>query len=144
MVKVKVKKLKEGAIIPRYVRPGDVAMDLHSCEDYLVKAGERVLVSTGVAFEFPEGYAAFIWGRSGLAVKRGICILAGAIEYTYRGECGVVLLNTGDVDFEIRKGDRIAQVVFQKVSVAEVEEVLELGESVRGENGFGSSGGTSV
>jgi dUTP pyrophosphatase len=140
MVKIKVRKLKKNAVLPRYVRVGDAAMDLVSTENYLVKPGERVLVSTGIACELPEGYLAYIWGRSGLALKKGIAILGGVIECTYRGEYGVIVLNTGDEDFEILVGDRIAQVVIQPVVTVDVVEVDELGNSIRGDAAWGSSG----
>ncbi len=139
-VKIKVKRLKDNAVLPRYVREGDAAMDLVSTEDYVVEPGKRVLVSTGIAMSLPEGYLSYIWGRSGLALKKGIAVLGGVIECTYRGEYGVIVLNTGDEDFEIKAGDRIAQVVIQPVVTAEVEEVDELGESVRGDGAWGSSG----
>lgn len=139
MVKVKVKKLKSNAIIPKYAHDGDAALDLSSTEDYVVAPGKRVLVSTGIAMELPKGYWANIRGRSGLAFKKGISILGGVVEWTYRGEYGVVVLNTGDEDFVIKKGDRVAQVVIAPVAMAEVEVVKELSESERGDGGFGST-----
>jgi dUTP pyrophosphatase len=139
-IPVKVKKLKMNAIVPKYAREGDAALDLHSTENYVVKPGKRQLVSTGIAMELPEGYFASIRGRSGLAAKKGIAILGGVIEYTYRGEYGVIVLNTGEEDFEISEGDRIAQVVIQPVATAEVEEVSELSETTRGAGNFGSTG----
>ena len=139
-VRVKIKKLKGNAVVPRYAHEGDVALDLYSAEDYVVSAGKRVLVSTGIAIELSEGYFASIRGRSGLAMKKGICILGGVIEHGYRGEYGVVFLNTGDEDFVIRAGDRIAQVVIAPVASVDVEVVDELSDSVRGEGAFGSTG----
>jgi len=143
-IKVKIKKLKENAIIPAYAHTGDAAMDLFSTENYLVPAGKRHLVSTGIAMELPEGYFASIRGKSGLAYKKGISILGGVIEYTYRGEYGVIVLNTGEEDFEIKEGDKIAQVVIQPVASADVEEVGELSESFRGEGAWGSTGGSNI
>jgi len=140
MIKVKVKKLKENAIIPGYAHDGDAAMDLFSAEDCVVPSGKRKLVSTGIAIELPEGYFASIRGKSGLAYKKGIDILGGVIEWTYRGEYGVIIFNTGDEDFQIKSGDKIAQVVVSPVAVVEVEEVEELSETVRGTDGFGSTG----
>ena len=139
-MKVKIKKLKENAVVPSYAHDGDAAMDLCSTENYVVPAGKRVLVSTGIAMELPEGYWANIRGKSGLAFKKGISILGGVIEHGYRGEYGVVFLNTGDEDFVIKAGDKIAQVVVAPVVTAEVEVVEELGESVRGDGAFGSTG----
>jgi|TARA_B100002003_G_scaffold208103_1_gene202629 dUTP pyrophosphatase len=144
MIKVKVKKLKENAVLPGYAHPGDAGMDLVSCEDYVVGAGKRQLVSTGISMELPEGYFASIRGKSGLAYKRGISILGGVIEFGYTGEYGVIVLNTGDEDFEIRAGDKIAQVVIAPVAVADIEEVEELGKSARGDGAWGSTGGSNI
>ncbi|MDH3353431.1 MAG: dUTP diphosphatase [Nanoarchaeota archaeon] len=143
-MKVKVKKLKENAIVPSHGHPGDAAMDLFSTESHIVPAGKRQLVSTGIAMELPEGYFASIRGKSGLALKRGIDILGGVIEHGYRGEYGVILLNTGDEDFEVRVGDKIAQVVIAPVASVEVEEVEELSETVRGDGNYGSTGGSNI
>ena len=140
MIKIKVKKLKENAIIPKYAHDGDAAMDLFSTENYTISAGKRNLVSTGIAMELPQGYFSSIRGKSGLAYKKGICILGGVIEWTYRGEYGVIVLNTGDEDFEIKKGDKVAQVVISPVAKVEIEEVKELSETNRGVGGFGSTG----
>jgi len=144
MIKIKVKKLKENAIVPRYAHSGDAAMDLFSAEDCVIASGKRKLVSTGISMELPEGYFSSIRGKSGLAYKKGICILGGVIEYTYRGEYGVIVLNTGDEDFEIQAGDKIAQVVIAPVASVGVEEVGELSETIRGEDAFGSTGGSNI
>ena len=100
-IPVKIKKLKDSAIIPSYAHEGDAALDLHSCEDYIVGSGKRQLVSTGIAMELPQGYFASIRGKSGLAAKKGIDILGGVIEYTYRGEYGVIVYNTGEEESQI-------------------------------------------
>jgi len=143
-IPVKVKKLKENAIVPCYAHQGDAAMDLFSTEDYVVPVGKRQLVSTGISMELPEGYFASIRGKSGLAYKKGISILGGVIEYTYRGEYGVIVLNTGDEDFVIRAGDKIAQVVIAPVASVEVEEVEELSDTIRGDGAWGSTGGSNI
>ena len=143
-VGVKVRKLKGHAVVPSYAHDGDAAMDLFAAEDYVVLAGKRILVSTGIAMELPEGYWANIRGRSGLAMKKGISILGGVIEHTYRGEYGVVFLNTGDEDFVISAGDSIAQVVIAPVASVDVEVVDELSDSVRGSDAWGSTGGSNV
>ena len=144
MIPVKVKKLKENAVIPSYAHPGDAGMDLCSAEDYVVPTGKRQLVSTGIAMELPEGYFASIRDKSGLAYKRGITILGGVIEYTYRGEYGVVILNTGDEDFLIRAGDKVAQVVIAPVANVDVDVVDELSDTVRGDGAWGSTGGSNL
>jgi dUTP pyrophosphatase len=139
-IKIKVKRLNPDAVLPKYAHEGDAGMDLFSCEDIIVKAGERSLVSTGLSIEFQEGYVALIWDKSGLAAKKGIKTMGGVIEYTYRGEYKVVMLNTSKEDHVIKKGDKIAQLLIQPIMSAEVEEVSELSRSVRGESGFGSTG----
>jgi len=143
-IPIKVKKLKEGAIVPVYAHSGDAAMDLFSAEDCVVVSGQRRLVLTGIAIALPEGYYASIRDKSGLAYKKGITTLGGVIEYTYRGEYGVVMLNTGDEDFKVNVGDKIAQVVIAPVATAEVEEVEELGETDRGDGAWGSTGGSNI
>ncbi|MBU2577067.1 MAG: dUTP diphosphatase [Nanoarchaeota archaeon] len=143
-MKIKIKKVKENAIVPAYAHPGDAAMDLFSAEDCIIAPGKRRLVLTGISMELPEGYFASIRDKSGLAYKRGITTLGGVIEYTYRGEYGVVVLNTGDEDFEINAGDKIAQVVIAPVATADVEVVEELSETVRGAGAWGSTGGSNI
>jgi len=144
MVNIKVKKLKANAIIPSYAHPGDAGLDLCSCEEYVVPAGKRQLVSTGISMELPEGYFSSIRGKSGLAAKKGIAILGGVIEYTYRGEYGVIVLNTGSEDFVIKVGDKIAQVIISPVATAEIEVVEELSDTARGTGAFGSTGGSNL
>ena len=139
-VKIKVKKLVPEAIIPHYAHPGDVGMDLFSAEDVVIAPGKRATISTGIAMEYPEGYCTLFWDKSGLASKNGITVLAGAIEYTYRGDYKVVLLNTSDKEYIVKKGDKIAQVLVMPIMTAETELVEELSESVRGADGFGSTG----
>lgn len=139
-VRVKVKKLREDAVVPVYAHDGDAAMDLCALDSCVVEKGKRKLIATGISMELPEGYFASIRGKSGLAYKKGISILGGVIEWIYRGDYGVIVLNTGDEDFEIEAGDKIAQVVIAPVATAEVVEVGELEESVRGEDRFGSTG----
>lgn len=145
MVKVRIKKLKENAVLPSYANESDAGMDLFSTEEYVLKSGERCLVSTGLAFEIPFGTELQIRPRSGLALKKGISIInsPGTLDCGYRGELGVILINHGEEDFEVHVGDKVAQAVLNKFEVAEIEEVDELEESVRGEGGFGSSGGHS-
>jgi dUTP pyrophosphatase len=139
-VPIKIKKLRPEAIIPSYAHKGDAGMDLYSCEDYVLKPGERKVFGTGLSIELPEGYVSLFWDKSGLAAKQGLTVLAGVIEYTYRGEYGVVLLNTSDKEAEIKKGQKIAQLLIQPICTAEVQEVNELTETTRGTSGFGSTG----
>lgn len=143
-VNVKVKRLRGDAVLPRYAHEGDAGMDLFSVEDCVVKKGERKLISTGISCELPPGYFASVRGKSGLAFKKGISILGGVIEWTYRGDYGVIVLNTGVEDFVVKAGDKIAQVVIAPVAQAEVVEVGSLGESVRGDGAWGSTGGSNI
>jgi len=142
MVKLKIKKLNESAVIPSYAHKGDAGMDLFSTEEYNLKPKERKLISTGLSVEVPEGYELQVRPRSGLALKKGISIVnaPGTIDAGYRGEIGVIMINHGEEDFEINKGDKIAQAILNKVEFAEIQEVDELNESERGEGGFGSTG----
>ena len=118
-------------------------MDLRAAEDVTLAPGGRAVVGTGVAVAVPDGYAAFVHPRSGLAARHGITLVnaPGTIDAGYRGEVRVVLLNTDPVDpFTVRRGDRIAQLVVQPVVRVRFEEVAELPDSPRGQGGFGSSG----
>ncbi len=142
-INIKIKKLNPYAIVPSYAHPGDAGLDVFSNEDCIIKAGDRYLVSTGFSMELPEGYVAFIKDKSGIASKFGITHLAGVIEYTYRGEYKIALLNTSKEDYIIKKGDKIAQLVILPVATAEIQETDELSETSRGAGGFGSTGLTN-
>jgi dUTP pyrophosphatase len=139
-VGVKIKVV--GDVLPKYATRGDAGADLVSAEDVRISAHQRVLVKTGIKIAIPEGYVGLVHPRSGLALKHGITVLnaPGTIDAGYRGEVGVILLNTGSLDFEVKAGDRIAQLVIQKVEYAEFEVVDSLTETDRGEGGFGSTG----
>ena len=136
---IKVKKLNPSALLPRYAHPGDAGLDLFSCEDYTLRAGERKMFSTGIAIELPEGYVSLIWDKSGVA-NSGIHTMAGVLEHTYRGEYKVILLNTSNTPYEIKKGQKIAQLLIQPIATAEIQEVQELSETERGKGAFGSTG----
>ena len=133
----------EAEQIPAYAQPGDAGADLRSAEALVLAPGERALVATGVRFALPEGYAAFVVPRSGLAVKHGISIVnsPGTIDAGYRGEIKVPLINLDPREsFEIAPGDRIAQLIVMPVTRAVFAPVQALPESQRGEGGFGSTG----
>ena len=127
---------------PTYAKPGDAGADLRATESVTLPPGGRVLVGTGVRLAMPDGFVGLVHPRSGLAAKHGITVLnaPGTVDAGYRGEIFVTLLNTSSEDFEISKGDRIAQLLFQQVSRARFIPVSELPESSRGDTGFGSSG----
>ncbi|WP_343353903.1 dUTP diphosphatase [Helicobacter mastomyrinus] len=140
--RLKIKKLHFNAIIPSYQTPQSAGFDLHALESCVLKAGERILVGTGLAFEVDSGFEIQVRPRSGLALKNGISVLntPGTIDSDYRGEIKVILINHSREDFHIKEGDRIAQAVINEVIYADFEEAEELSESVRGEGSFGSSG----
>lgn len=115
-------------------------LDLRAAENLILKPTERRVVKTGFAIQLEKGQVGMIWPRSGLAVKYGIDVLAGVIDADYRGEVGVVLINHGDDPFEIKRGDRIAQLVVQSCCLNPVHGVNYLSNSERGEQGFGHTG----
>ena len=119
---------------------GAAGADLYANESVTLAPGERHAVATGLRIEIPPGHAGLVWPRSGLAVRHGIDTLAGVIDSDYRGEVRVVLVNHGRQPFAIEPGDRIAQLVLQKVERAVFTAASELAGSVRGEGGFGSTG----
>lgn len=139
---LKFVKLSEDAKAPYKSRESDAGYDLYCVEDVIVRAGERASVKTGVAVAIPEGYVGLIWPRSGLAVKNGIDVLAGVIDSGYTGEIVVCLLNTDtfyDNPFKFKKGDKIAQIIFQPYLTFDLQEVQSLENTDRGTKGFGSS-----
>jgi dUTP pyrophosphatase len=141
-VELAVKLLHPAAQLPRQAHPGDAGADLFSVEEVSIPAGERRDVGTGLALAIPWGYAGFVQPRSGLAFKHGIMVVnsPGLIDAGYRGEVRVSLYNSGREPFVVRVGERIAQLVVQRVEEAAFVAMAELPETVRGEGGFGSSG----
>ena len=127
---------------PVYAKPGDAGADLRSTADLVLGAGERALLPTGVSIALPAGYVGLVHPRSGLAAKHGITVLnaPGTVDAGYRGEIYVTLLNTSHEEFQISRGDRIAQLVIQQFEHAKFIAVEQLPESERGDTGFGSSG----
>jgi len=140
MIKVKIVKISADAIMPKYATNQDAGCDLCGLEDVVLKPGERISIKTGIKMEIPIGYYGRVAPRSGLAFKNGIDTLAGVIDAGYRGEIAVIIINHGKEDFKIEKGNRIAQMIFEKIDQAEFEEVEELNITERGDGGFGSSG----
>src|SRR3954453_23817175 len=130
--------------LPSYAHPGDAGADLLTTVDVRLAPGERALVPTGIAIALPDGYVALVHPRSGLAAKHGLSIVntPGTIDAGYRGEIKVLLINHDPVEaIELRRGDRVAQLVFQQVEQAAFAEVEVLPDSVRGVGGYGSTGG---
>lgn len=137
---LQVKLLSENASMPTKGSPLSAGFDLSSAENVVIKAGERQLVKLDISIACPSGTYARIAPRSGLAVKKGIDVGAGVVDADYRGPVGVVLFNFGKEDFHVKVGDRIAQLILEQISMVEAEEVEELDETVRGTQGFGSTG----
>jgi dUTP pyrophosphatase len=141
---VPVVRLDPDLPLPSYAHPGDAGADLVSAVDVTLQPGERALVPTGIAMAVPEGYVALVHPRSGLAARHGLSIVnaPGTIDAGYRGEVSVLLVNLDPRErITLRRGDRVAQLVFQRVEQAAFAEVEVLPESVRGVGGYGSTGG---
>ncbi len=138
-----VEVLITASTVPEYAHPGDAGADLHASEAVTLAPGERALVGTGVSIALPDGYAAFVVPRSGLAAKHGITVVnsPGTVDAGYRGEIKVTLLNTDlHTPFSVAVGDRIAQLIVMPVVRATFVQVDRLPGSQRGEGGFGSTG----
>jgi len=136
-----VKRLTDTARLPTRAHPGDAGLDLYADESVIVCASFRLLVSTGISVAIPSGYVGLIWPRSGLAAKHGISVDAGVIDAGYRGPVKVLVTNASkDQSYGIRRGDKIAQLIIQPVSLLDPVEVDALNETERDAGGFGSSG----
>ena len=138
-----VRRLHPDLPLPAYAHPGDAGADLRAAEDVLLPPGGRATVGTGLAVAVPDGHAAFVHPRSGLAARHGITVVnaPGTVDAGYRGEVRVVLLNTDRHEpFTVHRGDRIAQLVVQPVTTVRFVDVEELPPTPRGEGGFGSTG----
>jgi dUTP pyrophosphatase len=143
-VGILIQRLDPGLPLPERAHPGDAGVDLFAAADVDLAPGQRAVVPTGIAIALPDGYAAFVHPRSGLAARHGVTIVnaPGTVDAGYRGEIRVTLLNT-DAESPVRfqRGDRIAQIVVQRVERPVFHEVERLPGSARGEGGFGSTGG---
>ncbi|HWQ60475.1 MAG TPA: dUTP diphosphatase [Candidatus Fimivivens sp.] len=139
---IEVKKLDPRAKLPVRAHEGDAGLDLHALSGCSIGPGERASVPTGIAIAVPMGHVGLILDRSGLAVKHGITTLGGVIDSTYRGEWGVIVLNTSDEPYEVAAGERIAQILVVPIALPDVCEVSELDATMRGEGRFGSTGRT--
>lgn len=143
-LEILVRRLDPDLPLPSYAHPGDAGADLLTTVDVALAPGERAMVPTGVAIALPEGYVALVHPRSGLAARHGLSIVntPGTVDAGYRGEIKVMLINLDPREpIELRRGDRIAQLVVQRVERARFSEVGELPDSVRGDGGYGSTGG---
>ena len=144
MIQIQLQRLRDGKDLPlpTYATEGAAGLDVVAAEDVTLAPGQRHAVATGFAIAIPEGYEVQVRPRSGLALKHGITCLntPGTIDHDYRGEVKVILANLGTEPFEVRRGERIAQLVPAPVLKAVFHEVLVLGETSRGAGGFGSTG----
>lgn len=137
---LRVKRLHPDAILPRRETPEAAGLDLFAVEDKTIRARRHDVVPTGIAVALPPNCVGLIWPRSGLAFRNGIDTLAGVVDSDYRGEVRVVLMNHADEDYAVKKGDRIAQLLVQKIERLATVETDHLPESHRSDKGFGSSG----
>lgn len=142
LMKIKVKKLKEDAVIPHYAHEGDAGMDVYSVADEMIEPGEIKLIPTGLSFELPRGIEMQVRPKSGLAIKHGITLTnsPGTLDSGYRGELKVILQNEGKRQYKVKKGEKVAQIVLARYEEVEFEESDELMETSRGAGGFGSTG----
>jgi len=143
MIEVLIKRLDPSVPLPTYAKGGDAGADLVTRVDLTLAPGQRALAPTGISIALPDGYAAFVHPRSGLAIKHGVSVVnaPGTIDAGYRGEIQVILINQDpNESISFKRGDRIAQLIIQKVERADFVEVSELPGSGRGTGGFGSTG----
>ncbi|MBU2575357.1 MAG: dUTP diphosphatase [Elusimicrobia bacterium] len=142
-IEVLVQKLCDDAVIPKYAHDGDAGVDLYARMDHSIKPGERALVTTGLKMAIPCGYEGQVRPKSGLALKHGLTVLntPGTVDAPYRGEVGVIIINHDPAAvYEIKKGEKVAQMIFNKVEYAAFREITLLDETSRGDGGFGSTG----
>jgi len=142
-VRLTLKRIDPTLPLPRYAHDGDAGLDLYAASDVDITPGNRALIPTGVAVGIPAGYAGFVQPRSGLALRSGLSFVntPGLIDSHYRGEIKIIAINLDpNTTISVTRGDKIAQLVIQRVERMEIDEVEELDETARGENGFGSTG----
>jgi len=143
MIELQIKLLDSDLPMPRYQHEGDAGLDLTSRVDFVLEPGQRAMIPTGIAVAIPLGYAGFVLPRSGLAARHGIALVnsPGLVDSGYRGEMSIIMINTDQREpFHIKRGDRIAQLVIQRVEEVTLMRVDELSETSRGAGGFGSTG----
>ena len=138
-MKLRIKKLKPDAKLPRYMHPGDVGLDMYSMEEVIVPPGGHHFFYHGFALEFPEGYSAIVKDKSSIS-KAGLHTMGGVFDAGYRGEYNTHLVNLSAEPYTVEVGDKVSQLVIFPVVIAELEEVDKLSDSSRGEGAFGSTG----
>jgi dUTP pyrophosphatase len=143
-MQLKIKLLKKNALLPRYAHPGDAGLDLFSVEQKEILPGESALIGTGISIQLPENTEAQIRPRSGLALKHQVTLVntPGTIDFGYRGEIKIIMINHGKQPFLVEEGMKVAQMVIKPVLIVDVVEAERLNETSRGDGGFGSTGMT--
>ncbi|MEI7527617.1 MAG: dUTP diphosphatase [Elusimicrobiota bacterium] len=142
-IEVLVQKMAPDSVVPKYAHEGDAGVDLYSAGTFTLQPGQRLLVPTGIKMAIPHGYEGQVRPKSGLALKHGLTVLntPGTVDAPYRGEVGVIVINHDPkLAYEIKKGEKIAQMVFNKVEYVTFKETSELAVTTRGEGGYGSTG----
>lgn len=134
------KKLHPDAKLPTYGHPTDAGMDLYTLEEIIIQPREKVIIPTGLAMNLPIGYAALVWDKSSIGIKKGLKSLGGVFDSGYTGEIKIGLINLSNQEVILEKGFKFIQLLIQKVEHCEIELVDELYSSTRGDNGFGSTG----
>jgi len=139
-MKIKIKKLREDSKIPTKGHPGDAGIDFYAIESVTFLPKSKHKIGTGVSVEIPLGFVGLVWDKSSIAFNKGLKTMGGVIDAGYRGEIFFNLFNTGDEEVVIEKGDKVAQMIIQKFEDCDIVESSDLLDSVRGEQGFGSTG----
>lgn len=139
-MELKIKKIHPEAVLPTFAHPADAGMDLYAVETVTIESGERVQIKTGIAMAIPMGFVGLIWDKSGVSQKFGLKTFGGVIDSGYSGEVLIGLLNTSPENFTFEAGQKVAQMLIQKIEHPNILEVIELDETDRGEGAFGSSG----
>ncbi|MBI2450617.1 MAG: dUTP diphosphatase [Candidatus Nealsonbacteria bacterium] len=138
-MEIRIQKIDPSAKVPVFAYEGDAGMDIFSCEDCKIEPFEKKAISTGLKIAVPAGFAGFIWDKSGLALNNSLKTMAGVLDSGYRGELKIILMNLGKEPYEVKKGQKVAQLIIKKIEKPEIiEDVLD--DTERGERGFGSSG----
>ncbi len=139
-MKIKVKKMHNEAVVPKYAHPGDAGMDLFALEDTTFAPGEIRPVKSGIAMEIPSGYVGLVWDKSGISIKEGLKVLAGVIDSGYRGEIMIGMANISNKKYTFLKGHKVAQMLIQKIENPDIVLVDKLNETKRGGGRMGSTG----
>ena len=139
-MKLKIQKLDKNAKIPSYAHEGDAGLDLFASNKTEIKKGDFLAIPTGISMEIPKGYVGLIWDKSGLSINSGLKVLGGVIDSGYRGEIKVGMINLGNSNHVFESGDKISQILIQKIERVDIQEELELSKTKRGKGGFGSTG----